>query len=155
MARLRTVPVNLPFGLGGVQVDVSRAEASAAWQLYVEFATRVAAHPLAPRAGFVREALTSVYSLFDTTRQVLREAGPEVDERLDSLGPVAIRTLNDGLHPFLEGWHTELRCAHANGADEELGSDRSSVFEDELRRLRDGLGLSVNALARIAGTVPA
>ncbi|HEX7462566.1 MAG TPA: hypothetical protein VF317_10355 [Dermatophilaceae bacterium] len=127
--RLRTVPVNLPFGLGCVQVDVSRAEASAAWPLYVEFATGVAAHPLASRAGFVWEALTSVNSLFDT--------------------------LTDGLRPFLEGWHTELRCAHANGADEELGSDRRSVFEDELRRLRDGLGLSVNALARIAGTVPA
>lgn len=143
--------MNLPFGLGGVEVEVSEAEVRAAWQLYVEFATRIAAHPLAPGAGSVQEALASLHSLFDTTRQVLRDAGPEVGEGPDSLGPVAIRILNDGLRPFLERWHTEVRLAGAEGAGPELGPDRRAAFDDDLGRLRVGLGAYVEALAKIAG----
>jgi hypothetical protein len=78
--KLRSVSLNLPFGLGGVEVDVSEGEARAAWHLYVEFATRVTGHPLAAGAGSVKEALDSLHSLFVTTRPVLREAGPEVAE---------------------------------------------------------------------------
>lgn len=149
--RLRSVSLNLPFGLGGVEVEVSEAEVRAAWHLYVEFATRIAAHPLAPGAGSVQEALASLHSLFDTTRQVLRDAGPEVGEGPESLGPLAIRILNDGLRPFLERWHTEVRRAGTDGAGPELSPDRRAAFDDELGRLRVGLGTYVEALAKIAG----
>ena len=125
--KIRSVSLNLPFGLGGMDIDVTEAEARAAWELYVEFSTRVAAHPLAPGAGSVREALDSVYTLFGTTREVLRDAGPEAGHGPDSLGPLAIRVLNEGLRPFQVKWHAESRAAEANGAELARTAARSST----------------------------
>lgn len=144
--QLRSLSLNLPFGLGGVTVDVSEAEARAAWELYVEFSTRVAAHPLTPGAGSVREALDSLYSLFETTREVLRAAGPEVGETPESLGPLAILVLNEGLRPFLVRWHTEVEAG-----DGTLGAARRAEFDRELEDTREGLRQYVESLAAIAG----
>ena len=146
--KLRSLSLNLPFGLGGVSVDVSEAEVRAAWELYVEFATRVTAHALEPGAGSVREALTSLYSLFETTREVLRAAGPEVGDGPDALGPLAIRILNEGVRPFLVRWHTRLRGSD----DDELTDDARAEFDGELEELRLGLMQYVEALAAVAGT---
>jgi hypothetical protein len=139
--------LNLPFGLGGVDIEVSEAEVRAAWQLYVEFATRVTAHPLEPGAGSAREALDSLYSLFATTRTVLSAAGPEVGDSPDALGPLAIRVLNEGVRPFLVAWHTELRAAEGSS---ELSPERRAVFDRELAQLSQGLAEYVDALASIA-----
>ena len=147
--KLRSVSLNLPFGLGGMEMEVSEAEARAAWHLYVEYATRVTSHPLAPRAGSVLEALDSLYSLFGTTRQVLREAGPEVARGPESLGPLAIRILNQGVRPFLVRWHSEVRADHS--PDRELDAARRFVFDRELGELRENLGRYIDALAEIAG----
>src|SRR5689334_24814943 len=114
--KLRSLSLNLPFGLGGVQVDVTDADARVAWNLYVEFATRVAVIPQAAGAGSAREALNSLYSLFATTREVLRGAGPEIARGPDDVGPVAIKVLNEGLRPFTARWHTELAAYEASGA---------------------------------------
>jgi hypothetical protein len=151
--KIRSVSVHLPFGLGGIEMEVSEAEARAAWHLYVEYATRVTSHPLAPRAGSVMEALDSLYSLFATTRQVLREAGPEVARGPESLGPLAILILNQGVRPFLVRWHSEVRADRP--ADRELDADRRLVFDGELGELRENLGRYVGALAEIAGIAAA
>jgi hypothetical protein len=147
--KLRSVSLNLPFGLGGVIVDVSEPDVRAAWHLYVEFATRVTAHPLTPGAGSVSEALASLYSLFETSRQVLREAGPEVAEGPKSLGPLAIRILNEGIRPFLVRWHSEVRTAESSGGG--LDERRRAEFDQELGQLRADLSQYVDALAEIAG----
>jgi hypothetical protein len=119
--------------------------------LYVEFATRVSAHPLEPGAGSAREALDSLYSLFQTTRSVLREAGPEVGDAPDALGPLAIRVLNEGVRPFLVAWHTELRAAERAEQSEELVPERRAAFDRELGELRQALTEYIDALAQIAG----
>ncbi|GAA0582470.1 hypothetical protein GCM10010172_79490 [Paractinoplanes ferrugineus] len=155
--KLRTVSVNLPFGLGGVQVGVSEAEARAAWSLYVELATRVAVRPLESGHGFAREALNSLYSLFATTRDVLRQAGPEIAEGPDALGPLAIRILNEGLRPFLSRWHTELRRFEESEAVR-AGADESSwplraEFDRELERVQGELGKYIDVLAQLAGVL--
>ena len=49
---------------------------NAAWELYVELATRIAVVPLNP--GLLREAPASLYSQFATTRGILRKYGPAV-----------------------------------------------------------------------------
>ena len=144
--KLRSISLNLPFGLGGVDVEVSEAEVRAAWELYVEFSTRVAAHPLSPGAGSVREALDSLYSLFTTTREVLRAAGPEVGEGPDALGPLAIRVLNEGLRPFLVEWHTKVEVAGGT-----LEPDQRAEFDRQLEQTRIELVKYVDALARVAG----
>ncbi len=74
------VSLNLPFGLGGVEQtwEPDDDERRAAWELYVELSTRITTVPLQAGTGLQREALTSLYTLFGTTREILRRYGPGV-----------------------------------------------------------------------------
>jgi hypothetical protein len=84
----------------------------AAWALYVELATRVTTVPLRPEDGLLREAMSSLYSLFGSTRKILRRHGPSVGipgpESSLSVGYIAVNVLNAGVRPFLAKWHPEL-----------------------------------------------
>lgn len=85
-------------------------ERRAAWELYVELVTRVAAVPL--QNGLLREALSSTYAVFDRTRGILREHGPSVaapkPDGQYNFGYLAIAYLNFTLRPFLSKWHPAL-----------------------------------------------
>ncbi len=88
------------------------SERRAAWELYVELLTRVSVVPLREDEGLLREALGSLYSLFTTTREVLRKYGPEVAEpKKDgqyNFGYLAVSMLNYGIRPLLARWHPAL-----------------------------------------------
>ena len=106
--KISSFAVSLPFGIGQVSVVRTEAQRKAAWALYVEYATRISMQPLEPGTGSLREALSSLHSLFGTTRSVLKELGPGVAEGPDSVGLLAIRILNEGVRPTLVDWHTKL-----------------------------------------------
>jgi len=148
--KIGSLSLNLPFGLGGVTIDVSEAEVRAAWALYVEYSTRIAGTALEEGFGSPREAITSLHSLFATTREVLREAGPEIAQDPDALGPLAIRALNEGVRPFLVRWHTTLPADEAAERGT-LDADERQRFDDELCELREELEIYVKALGKIAG----
>lgn len=150
--RLGSLSLNLPFGLGGVTIEVTEAEARAAWALYVEYSTRISGTALEEGLGSPREALTSLHSLFATTREVLREGGPEIAQGTDALGPLAIRALNDGVRPFLVRWHTGLSARESSGGV--LTDDERAQFDEQLATLRADLATYVDALGRIAGVRP-
>ena len=57
-----------PIGLSGTWVP-DDDERSAAWEMYVELVTRVSVVGLGPGEGLLREALTSLYQLYDITRE--------------------------------------------------------------------------------------
>ena len=40
--KLKSLNINLPFGLGGATIEINENQQRAAWALYVEMATRVA-----------------------------------------------------------------------------------------------------------------
>ncbi len=88
------------------------AERSAAWELYLELVTRVSVEELDPEEGFLREALSSLYTFFNTTRDILRRYGPEVAPPLApghvSFGVLAVTVLNRVLRPLLSSWHPRL-----------------------------------------------
>lgn len=84
-AVLKKVSVSLPFGIGSAEWQADNTERRAAWSLYVELVTRIAVQSLEIDEGLLREALNSLYSLFGTTRQVLKEAGP-------TSGPASFKT---------------------------------------------------------------
>lgn len=151
--RLRTLALNLPFGLGGIEIDVNQEEARAAWNLYVELATRIAVQPLAAGQGSAREALTSVYQVFGVTREVLRTAGPAIAAGPDHLGPVAIRILNEGLRPFLTRWHTSLTRFEAaqTGTYSDADWPERPVFDRELAAVQAQMAEYLTILAEIAG----
>jgi hypothetical protein len=112
------VPKSVQVGLDLKVVKISGTwepndtERRAAWELYVELLTRVAVVPLREDQGLVREALSSLYSLFGTTREVLRRAGPEVAEPKPAgqynLAFLAVAMLNFALRPVLGSWHPVL-----------------------------------------------
>ena len=112
------------------------AERRAAWELYVELVTRVSVVPLRVDEGLLREALTSLYSLFGTTRDVLRHHGPDVAEPKRNgqynFGYLAVAMLNFGIRPLLARWHPTLesqRPANRSRRDHEQLWPQS----DELR----------------------
>jgi hypothetical protein len=89
-AKLKKVAVSLPFGLGSAEWETDSTQRNAAWALYVELVTRVAVQELAEDAGLVREAMNSLYTLFGTTREILRSAGPDVGDLLENKVPVIL-----------------------------------------------------------------
>ena len=114
----KLVNVRLRLRLPGI-VDISgtwepnESEIMAAWELYVEMATRTPLGGYSPHEGSIREALTSLHSLFNTTRAILRQHGPSVARPKSgvemSFGYFAISMLNLVLRPLLTEWHPRLR----------------------------------------------
>lgn len=153
----KKVSFNLPFGIGGVEWEVDETQTRAAWSLYVELVTRIAIEPLESDEGLVREALTSLYSLFGTTREILKEAGPDVGASINSVGGIAIAVLNLGLRPFLAKWHPLLQVYEAkrpsdlSPKEHEQQWSEEVTLRDELNKLRQDLKQYANALAVIAG----
>lgn len=114
--RLESIQVSLNIPLFGSVKGTWKPndlEKRAAWELYVELITRVSVIELKPEEGILREALESLYSFFQTTREILRKYGPDVaipQNKGDlSFGKLAIIILNYQIRPVLSKWHTMLR----------------------------------------------
>lgn len=156
-AKLKKVSVHLPFGIGGAEWEADTTERRAAWSLYVELVTRIAVQPLETNQGLLGEALTSLHSLFGTTRGILKEAGPDVGASRESVGGIAIAVLNNGLRPFLAKWHPLLQVWEAqrptqlNPKEHEQNWSQEPKLRREMESLRQELEQYANALATIAG----
>ncbi len=149
--------VGLPFNLGSLEFENDEAQQKAAWSLYVELSTRIAVQPLEEDEGILREALTSLYNIFGITRQILREAGPEIGKGSQSFGAIAIDVLNKGLRPLLVKWHPllkayeEKRPADKTTVEHEQLWERRKELRKELNEVREQMVIYVEALAKIAG----
>jgi hypothetical protein len=158
-AVLDKVTVKLDLGFFSMDTEwvSDPRERQAAWELYVELATRIATQPLEPSTGIAREALASLHQLFDTTRKILRAAGPDVGASERSLGYLAISVLNHGLRPFLSRWHPRL-AAWEHGRDTAVSPvehERAWAHDIELRgeleSMRNKMWMYASALAEVAG----
>jgi hypothetical protein len=148
--------VGLPFNLGSLEIENDEVQQRAAWGLYVELSTRIAVQPLQENEGILREALTSLYNVFNITRQILRDAGPDVAKGPKSLGAIAIEVLNKGLRPFLVKWHPllksyeEKKLPTLTTVEHERIWENSGEFRKELEQVRQQMVIYVDALAKIA-----
>ena len=171
----KNLSLNLPFGLGGITVDISEESAKAAWQLYVEYSTRIATERLPKGQGSVREALSSIHALFEITRTILKAGGLDVarEGEHQSVGTVAILLLNNGVRPFLTRWHTSLSTFEADVIRSAIMEGRSvpnhpalastlidegswadyDAFHASLEELQQELTATVDTFARMAGVV--
>lgn len=155
--KIKKVQVQLPFGIGQVEFAVDDSQRRAAWSLYVELVTRIAVQRLDVQEGHLREALSSLHALFQETRLILREAGPGVGARPDSIGGVAIAVLNDGIRPFLSHWHPALlnwetkRGGEVSPKDHEMKWEEANTMRSELADLQDKLFEYASALQAIGG----
>src|SRR5690349_16323076 len=107
--RTKEIVFSIPGWLS-VKLEPNQTERQAAWSLYVEISTRIASQPFNRDTGSVRAVLSSLYTLFEFTRQVLRDAGPQVAYSPESFGPLAIRFLIEVLAPFTTKWHEPLKA---------------------------------------------
>ncbi|GID90684.1 hypothetical protein Adi01nite_00960 [Amorphoplanes digitatis] len=150
------------------------AERKAAWEIYVEMVTRIGVVELRPDDGSLREALTSMYSLFDATRKILREGGPSLASprrrpamRLLggrsrqstpglSLGAIALAILNGAIRPVLARWHPLLSDYEMSRPDDvpPLAHERAwaeaALLRDDLNALRGVLLEAARLLADAA-----
>jgi hypothetical protein len=155
-AKLKKVAVSLPFGLGSAEWEADTTQRRAAWALYVELVTRIAVQELADDVGLVREAMNSLYTLFGTTREILREAGPDVGASRESVGGLSIAVLNQGLRPFLSRWHPLLQIWEAQRPPQRSAKEHEQLWDQEknlrndLSALRVELEVYAQALSKVA-----
>jgi transcriptional regulator with XRE-family HTH domain len=142
---------------------IDAAERSAAWELYVELVTRTTVSRLGPHDGLLREALNSIYSVFDTVRAILRRHGPVVaqvrDERPHTFAGLALDILNHELRPVLAEWHPLLlhyesqRQPGVSAVEHERAWSRNEELREVLAGVRTRLDEHAEQLARVAGVV--
>jgi transcriptional regulator with XRE-family HTH domain len=135
-------------------------EKKAAWELYVELVTRVSVATLSPDDGILREALSSLYSLFQTTRTILRDHGPAIapdeNDNRQSVSHIVVRMVNTIVRPFLAKWHPllkdyeESRPPSVGIAQHEHQWERYTELRQELLAVRTDLLVYAQALAQIA-----
>ena len=124
-----------------LEIDFEPDDQDAAWELYVEMLTRIVTQPLPADAGDEKAALESVYSLFPTTREILRRHGRQAIQ----FSKVAIPVLNQIVRPFTAKWHREA----LSGAFDDAA--RRGEFRAELSALQEDLRNYNRLLADIAG----
>ena len=122
------------------------AEERAAWEMYVELVTRISVAELKPDEGLLREALSSLHSLFETTREILRRYGPGIAQGKNggtlSFGYIAVAVLNGALRPLLATWHPRLesyeatRPPSASRSEHEAAWTHAEALRLELNRTR-------------------
>jgi hypothetical protein len=163
MPKLKSVKVNLslPF-IGSVEGtwEPDETEMSAAWELYVELITRISVVALEPDEGLLREALSSLYSLFATSRDILKKYGASVarpkNETFISFGYLAVAILNTVIRPVLAKWHPLLLDYESHREDNVSAIEHEKNWEraEELRQILNDVRFILieyaDLLARVA-----
>lgn len=160
--------VNVSLNLGPVKLggtwEPDERETEAAWEMYIELATRISTQALKDDEGILREALSSLHDLFPITREILRRQGPTVARKKGkgdhSFAELAVYVLNYAIRPVLAKWHPLLeeyeaarpaeKSIRAHEAEWERGAELRGVLEE----LRMGLIDYANLLASVAGVEP-
>ena len=123
-----------------VELSFEDDDRDAAWELYIEMLTRITTQALPSKEGDEQTALDSVYSLFPTTREILRRRG----RKIVAFSKVAIPVLNQVVRPFTAKWHKE---SLAGAFDYEV---KREEFRDDLENLQEMLQNYNRILAYIA-----
>ena len=136
----RLEKVRLGPRFAGAEFSIKDEDRAAAWDLYVELLTRVLTQPVPTGDGDEQAALESAYSLFATTRDILRRHGPAASQ----FAKIAVPVLNQVVRPFTAKWHKK-------GLDAELLAANRTEFRAELADLQRDLRNYNRMLAEVAG----
>ena len=135
---LKDIKLNMKFA--SLEFKPNTDDKDAAWELYVELITRIVTQHLKWEDGDEKTALDSIYSLFPTTRDILKRRGRKCIE----FSKIAVIVLNQIIRPFTAKWHRkELEGAFDN-------EKNCIVFRKELEVLQEDLRKYVKLLAGIA-----
>jgi len=114
---------------------------AAAWELYIELLTRITTQKLDDNHGDEKTALTSVFSIFPITRNVMKNNGRHCVE----FTKIAIIVLNQIVRPFTAKWHG----LSEDGSFET--TEQCKEFRVELVELQRKLRIYTKMLADMAG----
>ena len=133
---------NIKLNVGFAELEFSPTEddQTAAWDMYVELLTRITTQPLAEDSGDEEAALTSVYSMFASTREILKAKGRQAQE----FTKVAVIVLNQIIRPFTAKWHKKKMEGAFNIPEE------CKIFRNELLELQKQLQCYSHLLADLA-----
>ena len=140
-ARFQLKNITLNAGIAKAKISFKSSDRDAAWELYIEMLTRIVTQHLPPKSGDEQSALDSVYTLFPTTREVLRRHGNGTIE----FSKVAVPMLNQIVRPFTTKWHKESLAKAFNN------EKKRQEFRMELEELLNDLRKYNRMLAEIAG----
>ncbi|MCL1913094.1 MAG: hypothetical protein FWG10_04275 [Eubacteriaceae bacterium] len=129
--------LKIGFKFAGMEITFIDSDKDAAWDMYIELITRVAVQKLPEDSGDEKTALDSVYSLFATTRTILKQYGRSAQQ----FSKIAVIVLNQIIRPFTAKWH-KISLEEGNM----LGAD----FRNELESLQVDLLNYARLLATIA-----
>ena len=132
--------ISLSVAAVSAEVSFEETDKDAAWELYIEMLTRIITQPLPAEVGDEKTALDSVFSLFPTTREILRRHGRKTIE----FSKVAIPVLNQVVRPFTAKWHGESLTGAFNV------ETKRQEFRQELAALQVSLRNYNRLLADIA-----
>ncbi|WP_299980718.1 hypothetical protein [uncultured Pseudoteredinibacter sp.] len=114
---------------------------AAAWELYIELLTRITTQKLDDNHGDEKTALTSIFSIFSITRDVMKNNGRHCIE----FTKIAIVVLNQVVRPFTAKWHG----LSVNGAFDD--PKQCKEFRAELVEIQNTLRVYTKMLADMAG----
>jgi len=122
-------------------LEPTTQEADAAWHLFIELSTRITTQPFNTESGHLRDAFSSLYSVLQTAREVLKSVGPSKSNQDMTFPSISLLLITDHIAPFLTKWH-ELLAEH-----EETRSQKESMLSHEKKWiLRDACIADLQAL---------
>jgi len=142
--------LNLPQ-FGEMKFAINLEYRRVAWKLFVETLTRVSTQPLGIENGSLREALTSFYSLFSATRELLKNMPPSKPASKITVEMLAVKMLNQEIRPFLSKWHVRLKKFEVTRPGiEESEWSQNEECRKELEALRSTLMNYTKAFGELA-----
>ena len=153
--------VNLGFLEIETTWEIDDIQKKAAWEMYVELATRITTAELKENEGLLREALTSLHSLFGITRELLKRYGSHIatpgkpDDT--TIGHLAVNILNKVIRPVLAKWHPKLLDWEHRKPMDKTSTQHESEWGDntnlrlELNNIRKQLIEYANVLGTVSG----
>lgn len=133
--------IQISPALGARPWKPSEQDRNAAWILYTEIRTRIASQPLHYRSGDEETALDSLYKLFEPTRQVIKNNGPECWH----FAEMATYVLNTHLRPLTAKWHEKKIEGRL------LNDDERREFRGELQVVQERMVTFCKVLGSLAG----
>lgn len=124
-----------------VTLEFHDGDRDAAWEMYIELLTRITTQTLSAEDGDEKAALDSIYSLFPTTRTIIKQHGRDCLQ----FTKLAIVVLNQIIRPFTAKWH---RVSLSGGFAD---SAQRAEFRRELAGLQLALRRYTGMLGEMAG----
>jgi hypothetical protein len=122
--------IKLNIGFAEMEFSPTQDDMIAAWDMYVELLTRITTQPLEEGTGDEDTALTSIYSVFPITREILKNKGREAKE----FTKIAIIVLNQIIRPFTAKWHKKkIEGAFADSTECKKFRGELIVLQNELK----------------------